>query len=419
MQRASRLMFSLAAATVVAVGAFGIRVSTQAGAKPTNALPNPYQTIENHFKLPEGRTWGSISAVDIDKDGRSIWIAERCGGNSDCMAKPTVNPILLFDASGKLVRSFGAGTIASPHGIFVDRDGNVWVTDYSDNAPRPARGAAAPGGAGGADAAAGGRDAAGGAAAAGRGAGRGRGAAADPGAGGAAAAGAAARGAARGGPAGPVGAAAGATIGHQVFKFSPEGKLLMALGKAGGARDPEYFYQPNDVQVAPNGDIFVAEGHGGGGRILKFDRTGKFIKQFGAAGSGPGQFNTPHALAMDSRGRLFVGDRGNNRVQLFDQEGKFLEEWLQFGRPSGVYIDKNDVFYAADSESSPTRNTADWKRGIRIGSARDGKVTAFIPDPWTADPQPATTAPEGVAADAAGNVYGAEVTERGMKKYLK
>ena len=191
----------------------------------------------------------------------------------------------------------------------------------------------------------------------------------------------------------------------------------MELGKPGGARDPEFFYQPNDIVVAPNGDIFVAEGHGGGGRILKFDRSGTFLMQFGSAGSGPGQFNTPHALAMDSRGRLFVGDRGNSRIQIFDQSGKFLEDWRQFGRPSGVYIDANDVLYVADSESSPTRNNASWKRGIRIGSARDGRVTAFIPDATPAATP--ITAAEGVAADAAGNVYGAVVPARMIQKHVR
>jgi DNA-binding beta-propeller fold protein YncE len=382
-------VWSTASVAAAAATLLGTLVTAQSG-NPTDALATPYVTVENHFKLPSGRTFGAVSAVEIARDGRSIWVAERCGGNSQCVARPDLDPVLLFKDDGTLVRSFGAGRIASPHGIYVDREGNVWVTDYSDNVPRPARGGAPA-----------------------RGAGPGRGAPApatpdgDPAAG-------------RGrGAGGPVGAAAGATYGHQVLKFSPEGRLLMELGKPGGARDPEFFYQPNDVVVAPNGDIFVAEGHGGGGRVLKFDRSGKFLLQFGSAGSGPGQFNTPHALAMDSRGRLFVGDRGNNRVQLFDQNGKFLEDWRQYGRPSGLYIDANDVLYVADSESAPTRNNATWKRGIRIGSARDGRVTAFIPDPWTSTPEPATTAPEGVAADAAGNVYGGEVTEQGMKKYVR
>ena len=327
---------------------------------PSNDLPNPYRTIESRFTLPDGRKWGAISAVDIDKDGKSIWVAERCGGNSGCLANPNVDPIVLFDGSGKLIRSFGAGLLVAPHGIYVDREGNVWVTDYQDN---------------------------------GRG-GRGRG------------------GAPAGTPPAP------ATKGHQVFKFSPEGKLLMTLGTAGGSNDGAYFYQPNDVLVAPNGDIFVSQGHNSGGRILKFDKSGTFIKQFGKPGSGQGEFNVPHALAMDSRGRLFVGDRANNRIQIFDQDGQFLEEWKQFGRPSGLFIDKNDMLYVADSESGDARNP-DYKRGIRIGNARDGKVIAIIPDPWSADPRPATTSPEGVAVDNAGNIYGVEVTETDVKVYVK
>jgi streptogramin lyase len=347
----------LLARTIAMVLAATIFIGLAQAQSPSNDLPNPYRTVENHFKLPDRRTWGAISAIDVDKDGHSIWIAERCGGNSGCPVKPMVDPILLFDASGNLVRSFGAGLIMSPHGIHVDRDGNVWVTDYSDNAPRTARG---------------------------------------------------------GPPAG------GATKGHQIFKFSPEGKVLMTLGTAGGSRDVGYFYQPDDVLVAPNGDIFVSQGHGPNtGRILKFDKTGNLIKQFGKSGSGPGEFNVPHALAMDSQGRLFVGDRGNNRLQIFDQDGKFLEEWKQFGRPSGVFIDKNDVLYVADSESDDARNPGGLKRGIRVGNARDGKLIAFIPDPWTADPRPATTSPEGVTADADGNIYGAEVTETNVRQYVK
>jgi streptogramin lyase len=208
--------------------------------------------------------------------------------------------------------------------------------------------------------------------------------------------------------------------GHQVFKFSPDGKVLMTLGKAGVTGDgPDTFNAPSAVVVAPNGDVFVADGHGGNtnARIVKFDKDGKFIKTWGHKGSGEGEFNVPHAIAFDSKGRLFVGDRGNNRIQIFDQDGKFLEVWTQFSRPSGIFIDKRDVMYVADSESNDS-NHAGWKRGMRIGSAKDGSVAAFIPDPQQ-PPLSGTTAAEGVAADPKGVIYGAEVGPKDLKKYVK
>jgi streptogramin lyase len=355
--------------------------------QPTNDAANPYTTVKDYFKLPEGRTWGSTSAVDIDKDGRSIWIAERCGQNS-CLDRATgkimdVPTVMKFDASGKLVKSFAAGMLIFPHGIHVDRDGNVWVTDGQDDAPLPQRGAA------------------GGRAEAAAGAEGGRGAA----------------------PSGPIGPRPGATKGNQVYKFSPEGKVLLTLGKPGGAAAPDYFYQPNDVVTAPNGDIFVGEGHGAGNnRILKFDKTGKFIKEWGKLGTGPGEFDQPHALAFDAQGRLFVGDRNNNRVQVFDQDGKFITEYKQFSRPSGIFI-KGDTLYVADSESeSVSRNHDGWKRGIRWGSIKDGKIQGFIPDPDTktrAEGFSGTSAAEGVAVDNAGNIYGAEVGPKSVKKYVR
>jgi sugar lactone lactonase YvrE len=341
--------------------------------EPTNSAPNPYKTVEQFLKMPEGRTWGSTSAIEIDRDGRSIWVGERCGANT-CLDRATgqmssLPSVLKFDASGALVASFAQGMLIFPHGMHVDRDGNIWLTDGQDDAPQPARGAPPPAGQ--------------------------------------------LPAAQRGGP------LPGSTRGHQVFKFSPQGKLLMTLGKAGGAPEPEYFYQPNDVLVAPNGDIFVSEGHGGANaRILKFTKDGKFIKSFGKKGSGPGEMEQPHALAMDSRGRLFVGDRSNNRIQIFDQEGKLLDTWSQFSRPSGIAIDANDMIYVADSESeSVSRNHDGWKRGIRIGSAKDGKVIAFIPDP--VEKTTGTSAAEGVAVDRQGSVWGAEVGPRGVKKYVK
>ena len=153
-------------------------------------------------------------------------------------------------------------------------------------------------------------------------------------------------------------------------------------------------------------------------RIVKFDKNGKFIKTWGKKGSAPGDFDIPHALAMDSRGRLFVGDRQNNRIQIFDQDGNFIDQWFQFSRPSGIYIDSNDMIYVADSESeSVSKNHDGWKRGIRIGNLKDGSVTAFIPDP--VEKATSSSAAEGVAVDAAGNIYGAEVGPKRLMKYVK
>jgi len=306
-------------------------------AQAPNSQPNPYQTSEGYFQLPEGRKIGSTAAIDIDRDGSSVWVFERCGA-ATCDGS-NLAPLLKFDSSGKVVKSLGAGMFIYPHGIHVDREGNIWVTD----------------------------------------------------------------GRAKDGK------------GQQVFKLSPDGKVLMTLGKAGVAGSgPDEFNQVSDVAVAPNGDIFVADGHGGesNARLVKFSKDGKFIKTWGRKGSGPGEFETPHNLAFDSRGRLFVADRGNSRIQIFDQDGKFLEEWKQFGRPSGIYIDKNDMLYAADSESDEKRNPG-WKRGIRIGSAKDGKVMLFILDP---DPNGSQ---EGVVADAKGNVYGSLTGGMALKKYVK
>ncbi len=207
--------------------------------------------------------------------------------------------------------------------------------------------------------------------------------------------------------------------GQQVFKFSPEGKVLMTLGKAGVAgAGPDTFNGPSDVAIAPNGDIFVADGHGNdtNARVVKFTKDGKFIKAWGKKGSGPGEFDTLHSIAMDSKGRIFIADRGNSRIQIFDQDGKFIDQWKQFGRPSGIFITKNDTLYAVDSQSDEKTNPG-MKRGIRIGSAKDGVVKMFIPD-TSADP--AIALAEGVSADAKGDVvYAAGVSSMALHKFVK
>jgi sugar lactone lactonase YvrE len=213
--------------------------------------------------------------------------------------------------------------------------------------------------------------------------------------------------------------------GNQVLKLAPDGKVLMALGKAGqSGTGLDVFDQPTSVAVAANGDIFVSEGHAptfGNSRIMKFDKNGKFIATFGRLGSGEGEFKGPHVLAFDSQGRLFVADRSNSRVDIFDQTGKFIAAWKQFGRPSGIWIDKNDVLYVSDSESedAPGKDTNNpgCKRGVRGGSVKTGKVAFYIPPPPVADPK--LPPPEGVAVDSHGNIYLAAVQAKAVYKYVK
>ena len=212
-------------------------------------------------------------------------------------------------------------------------------------------------------------------------------------------------------------------IGHQVIKFSPNGEVLMTLGRACfcGA-GPNLLHSPNDVVIDPSdGDIFVADSHRRGlnNRIVHYDAEGVFIKEWGGKGSQDGQLSEPHTIAMDSKGRLFVGDRENNRIQIFNQDGEFIDEWRQFGRPSGIFITPDDRIYVADSESGPDTGAGELMgimKGIRIGSAVTGSVDAFIEDlePLRDDHSGA----EGVGVDHDGNVYGAVVRRRMLERHV-
>lgn len=332
LQKACTLGAALLAAISLA-GAARTRATT------SDSPPNPYEAMENWAKMPSGRTWGAAAGLAFDSKG-NLWVFERCGG-STCAGRSEA-PVLEFDSTGRYVNSFGAGMFVFPHGLFIDRHDNVWVTDADGKDGK----------------------------------------------------------------------------GQQVVEFSPQGKVLLTLGQAGVAGDgPDTFNRPSGVVVAPNGDIFVADGHGGdsNARIVKFSKNGRFLKAWGKKGTGPGEFGELHAITLDAKGRVLVADRGNNRIQVFDQEGKFLEQWTQFGRPSGIFVDKKGTIIVPDNTDT---RYPEWKRGIRVGNINDGSVTAFIPDP---DPDPAHVGvgSENVVADAQGDIYASEVNRKMVKKYVK
>src|ERR1700732_4013153 len=228
--------------------------------EPVNSGANPYRVIRDWARLSaEGRPWGGSNGVAIDRDGKSVWATDRCspGTPPGCLGTKA-NPIHHFDDSGKEIRSFGGGMFVWPHGIHVDRDGNVWVTDAS--VTRPDDFTKFPG--------------------------------EEP-------------------------------KGSVVVKFSPEGKVLMTLGKPGvRGNPPDALTEPCDVITDPvNGDIYVAESHTNVedpnliGRISVFDRTGKFLRTIGKTGTGPGEFRTPHMIKFDSQGRLIAAARNTHRIQ--------------------------------------------------------------------------------------------------------
>lgn len=359
---AGRTIVEEVTSTIYPPGQYPVQLPAMSLLGAPNDLPNPYAAGTHWGQLPDGRRWGSTAGIATGPDD-TIWVIDRCGlrgaGGTLCL-ESDLDPILQFDTNGRLLKSFGRGAIVSPHKITVDHEGNVWI---ADNGSAPGRG-------------------------------------------------------------------------HQVLKFNPGGELVMTLGKAGEAgTGHDAFDAPTEVAIAPNGDIYVADGHSGGGgetgnaRIMKFDRAGRFLKTWGTKGMGPGEFDEIHSLELDSRGWLFVADRQNNRIQVFDAEGNFIDQWFQFGRPSGIHIDANDVIYVADSESRDGRTNngrplmdrrynPGARRGIRIGSTRDGSVHAFIPDPCPYPYPGISSMAEGITTDADGNVYGAEWLGT-VRKYVR
>jgi hypothetical protein len=277
-------------------------VALAAASSGTHAADGAFHVVENWAPLA-GMEWGEVTGVAMGAKGQ-IYALRR--------GDP---PIIELDPSGKVLKSWGEHMFVWPHGLRVDRNGFLWITD----------GRAADG------------------------------------------------------------------RGQQVFKLSPDGRVVLTLGTRGVSGDsPTTFNGPCDVAVAANGDIFVADGHVNA-RVVKFSKDGTFIKSWGKKGDGPGEFSVPHAIAIDSRGRLFVADRGNRRIQIFDQEGRLLDSWSQFGRPSGILIMPDDTMYVADPID---------KKAVVFGSAKDGTVRGAIEG----------SLPESVAVGPDGALYAGETT---------
>ena len=362
-----RRMSGPIASAVLLLATLGGEIRAQTGSNPyrpvggLQAGMGPGLIGEPWAKLPGGRQMGSPGGVNIDVDGEHLWAIVRCGNDGTPRGSQTycndsdLDPIIRFDPDGNAVTMFGSRMFVWPHGLHVDRDGNVWVTEAGEGESQVSQGEAR-------------------------------------------------------------------LYGHQVFKFSPSGELLMTLGEAGVPGDgPDHFTAPSDVVTAPNGDIFVVDGHNASGnnRIVKYSRDGTFIQAFGGTGYGPGQLRGPHAIAMDADGRLFVADRANQRIVVFDQEGNFLSRWTQFGMPSDIWIDDDGKIYVADSESDMRENPG-WEKGIRIGDVSTGWVEHFILDPG--DNPPITqggSGAESITVDRYGSIYAGEPRPQRLLKYIK
>ena len=304
--------------------------------------------------------------MHVDNQG-NVWVFNRCfndvpAGSATCIGRGPANPpILEFDPSGKLLKSLGVGLFAYPHGFTMDANENLWTTDVNDQ--ETVLGMSAKN-------------------------------------------------------------AAGVIMGEEVLKLSPDGKVLMTLGKEGVAgTGPDAFDRPTGVAVAPNGDIFISDGHApnkyGTARIVKFSKDGHFIKSWGRKGSAPGEFDEPHDIFIGgSRGWVYVADRINNRIQVFDQDGKFVAAWKQFGQPSSVFVGKDDTIYIGAAFPDPSARKGEL-RGIIIGNAIDGSLKAFIPDPADLDKVIRGTSASGIAADNMGSIYAADVGTHNLRKYVK
>jgi DNA-binding beta-propeller fold protein YncE len=296
--------------------------TTQRGDKVPVTMP--YKLVSDWPQLPAGWTLGQGSGIATDGD--RVYALHR--GR---------NPAMVLDPRGKLLHHWGDRMFCWPHGIRVDPDGNVWITDGGTGWwPTPD---SIPG------------------------------------------------------------------KGHVVLKFNAEGKLLMTLGKQGEpGEDPEHFNGPSDLAFTPNGDFYVTDGYGNS-RVVKFSRNGKYILAWGKKGSAEGEFNLPHAIAIDSRGLVYVADRENLRIQIFDAAGKFINQWKHVGRPIGLALGSDGHFYVAD---------ANGQKILRVSA--EGKILGEFGTKGNDPGQLGGV--HHIAAGPAGALYLAELSTNRFQKFV-
>jgi DNA-binding beta-propeller fold protein YncE len=242
--------------------------------------------------MPAGWKFGRVSSVATNPAGTEVYVFHR-GKKAD--------PLIVFDAKGKYLRSWGKGMFGNPHGLRVDAEGNVFVTDNGD---------------------------------------------------------------------------------HQVMKFTRDGKLLFTLGVKGkAATDNKTFNRPTDIAFGKNGDFYVSDGYGNS-RVVKFSKDGKYLLDWGKRGTGPGEFNTPHSVAVDSKGTVYVSDRENNRIQVFDPNGKFLRQWTHLGATQNIFITPKDEMWIITHRDNIENITYDTLAGriMRIDLAT-GKILGAMESP--------------------------------------
>jgi DNA-binding beta-propeller fold protein YncE len=269
-----------------------------------------YRVVPNWARVPADVTLGPVSAVATDAADR-VFVCHR-----------GKRPVLVFERDGTFIRSWGDEHLKTPHGLRIDRDGHVWLTDIGH---------------------------------------------------------------------------------HQVIKFDADGRVLLKLGRQDQAgKGPDQFDRPTDVAFTPSGDFYVSDGYGNT-RVLKFSKDGKLIKQWGKEGTGPGEFNLPHSILVDAKGRVIVGDRENNRIQVFDADGKFLTQWTAGGAPFGMFL-RGDRIYVADGR-------ANWVKVIDT----NGKSLGRFGEAGTAPGQ--FKLPHMLCVDSKGAVYVAEVDNKRLQKF--